>query len=136
MSALVLVNQVAKVIPTGSLIVIEDMEARVFNPETDFISDIIGVAYPPRWNSGRAYNALDGPIYYIKTPGTFQEDLSRALDEQGNPKFDADLRFPSPSFYYTIIVSRGMVPVIVDSPVPAHWKLLKTGMDYSWYFIP
>lgn len=139
MSCIILSNQSGIEVPIGTLIVVDNNEARAYNDEKDTIEDVIGVIYPTSLTSGRAYRVPDGPEYYLNDPVLWQENLQFEIDENENS-------VPNESFTpwnpftntnnWCLVIYNGFAAILNSySSVPSRWKLLRTGTSYNWYLI-
>ncbi len=140
MPCLHLRNLVNGSIPTGSLIVIDSTKARAFDPDSDLLSDVIGVVYSNGDISYRAFSRGDGPDYYNLDITLWGEDLTAQIDENQNyilnPNYDDTFNPFGDTNKYSTILTSGVGPVVTAyTQVPPSWKLLQTNSTYDWYLI-
>jgi hypothetical protein len=138
------VLQIANLTPStpieiGSMIVIDNMQAREYDSKTDSLDDVIGVIYPSINYSGRAFNIGDSPAYYNFDYNLWNDDLSLALDE-----FDQTIENPNYQNFnpwydtgnYSTILTHGMGPVLKTyGSIPSRWKILDEKTDFYWVLL-
>jgi hypothetical protein len=127
------------VIPVGSMIIIENMQARGYDSKTDSLDDVIGVVYPSVYYSARAFNIGDGPDWYNFDYNLWNDDLSLALDEFDQPIENPNYEPFNPWYStgdYSTILTHGMGPVLKTyGSLPARWQILDEKTDYYWVLI-
>lgn len=136
-SSLVLKNKTVGIIPVGSLVVF-DNGARVYDPQTDTLADVLGVVSALEYVSGREWSPFyTGPECYENDSILWNEDLTMKLIDSSpvenlnysawNPYTDTDK--------YSVVIGSGFAAVIHGTGLPANWRLIKNGTEYDWIYI-